>query len=99
MNAPNKPHDHQGHNHPASHCHCCPDGGWHQQLAVSRRGFLTTAAVGGAVLTGLSWTSMSRAAETALPMPPAQAAEGAADSRVGSSQTSRDDELAELGRH
>ncbi len=54
MNAPNHEHDHDGQQHPASHCHCCPDGGWHQQLAVSRRGFLTTAAVGGAMLTGLS---------------------------------------------
>ncbi len=61
-----------GHQQGTGHaCHCCPDSGWHQELAVSRRGFMTTAALGGAVLGGLSWASMARADETAtgLPMP------------------------------
>ncbi len=72
MNELNHEHDHDGHQCAPHHCHCCPDAGQHQQLAVSRRGFLATAAVGGAVLSGLSWTNLARAAETPLPMPPAR---------------------------
>lgn len=65
--------DPSGHAKHAGHaCHCCPDSAWHQELALSRRGFLTTAAVGGAVLSGLSWTSLASAAEGELPMPAAR---------------------------
>jgi len=56
------------HDHP-SHCHCCPDSPWRQELNVSRRTFLTSAAVGGAVLGGLSWASLATAADAELPMP------------------------------
>jgi hypothetical protein len=65
--------DQCGHsNHAGNQCRCCPDSQWHQELALSRRGFLATAAVGGAVLGGLSWTSLARAAEGDVPMPPAR---------------------------
>lgn len=61
------------HNHPESHndlgCHCCPDGRRPHGLSVSRRGFLTTAAVGGAVLGGLSWAGLAAADQPGLPMP------------------------------
>jgi hypothetical protein len=56
-------------NHLPHACHCCPDGAWHQQLSVSRRDFLATAAVGGAVLSGLSWASLAHAADE-IPAPP-----------------------------
>jgi hypothetical protein len=62
-------HDHADHAHGAANCHCCPDGAWHQELSVSRRSFLTTAAVGGAVLSSLSWAKLSQASEADLPMP------------------------------
>jgi hypothetical protein len=39
-------------------------------LALSRRGFLTTAAIGGAALSGLTWSGMVHAAEGQLPQPP-----------------------------
>ncbi|MGM0485245.1 MAG: twin-arginine translocation signal domain-containing protein [Planctomycetota bacterium] len=56
----------------ADHCHCCPDSGWHKELALSRRGFLTTAAAGGAVLTGLSWSHLAQAGQSQVSMPPAR---------------------------
>ena len=66
----NHPHQ-QGPSASANHrCHCCPDSAWHEDLAVSRRGFLTTAAVGGAMLSGLSWTQLTQANEGGLPEPP-----------------------------
>jgi hypothetical protein len=55
--------------HHESRCHCCPDSQWQQEGNVSRRTFLASAAVGGAVLGGLSWTSLAAAADTELPMP------------------------------
>lgn len=65
--------DRCGHaHHPGATCHCCPDSAWHQELALSRRNFLATAAVGGAVLSGLSWTSLAQGAEGELPMAPAR---------------------------
>ena len=61
------------HEHPEGHdehcCHCCPDGRRQHGPSVSRRGFLTTAAAGGAVLGGLSWASLAAAKESELPMP------------------------------
>lgn len=54
----------------ADHCHCCPDSTWHKELALSRRGFMATAAIGGAALTGLTWTGLVRAADGKLPQPP-----------------------------
>lgn len=60
--------DCQHHQH-TSACHCCPDNQWHQDLNLSRRNFLASAAVGGAVLSGLSWASLASAAEPQLPMP------------------------------
>jgi hypothetical protein len=51
-------------------CRCCPDAAWLRSLNLSRRGFLTTAAAGGAVLSGLSWSSLSKASEADLPTPP-----------------------------
>ena len=54
-------------------CHCCPDGRhWHGQ-SVSGRDFMATAAVGGAVLSGLSWSSLAAASQSNLPMPPQRA--------------------------
>ena len=50
-------------------CHCCPDGGRPHGPTVSRRGFLATAAAGGAVLSGLSWSSLAAADQPDLPMP------------------------------
>lgn len=45
-------------------CACCPDARGHRDHGgVSRRNFLTTAAVGGAVLSGLHWTTIVRAAQ------------------------------------
>jgi len=72
MNAKRNEHDCDAHchGHGADHCHCCPDSTWHRQLAVSRRGFLTTAAVGGAALTGLSWAQLAQAGGGEVPMPP-----------------------------
>ncbi len=65
--------DHSGHSHHAGQpCHCCPDNAWHRELALSRRGFLATAAAGGAVLGSLSWASLARGGEGELPMPPAR---------------------------
>ncbi len=61
------------HHHDGQPCHCCPDNAWHQQLNVSRRDFLASAAVGGAVLGGLSWASLAAAAEPELPMPKGRA--------------------------
>lgn len=58
-----------GHSHEGQSCHCCPDSHWHEDLSVSRRGFLATATVGGAVLGGLSWAALADAAEPELPMP------------------------------
>jgi hypothetical protein len=59
-----------GHQHQHGRsCHCCPDNEWHQELNVSRRNFLATATVGGAVLGGLSWAGLVSANETKLPMP------------------------------
>ncbi|NQT35874.1 MAG: sugar isomerase [Planctomycetes bacterium] len=52
-----------------SHCHCCPDSPWRRELNVSRRTFLGSAAVGGTVLGGMSWTSLAAAADAELPMP------------------------------
>ena len=69
MNEPQEKTFPKGDCHGADHCHCCPDSAWHQELALSRRNFLATAAVGGAVLTGLSWTRLARA-DGQLPMPP-----------------------------
>lgn len=66
MTTPNSPCPNEDHFRHA--CHCCPDGARHQHLAVSRRDFLTTAAVGGAVLSGLSWTRLAHAADT-IPQP------------------------------
>ena len=67
---------HHEHNHAHAHdtacCHCCPDGRQPPGANVSRRGFLTTAAVGGAVLGGLSWASLAAADEPDLPMPGAR---------------------------
>ncbi len=65
--------DRCGHSHhTGAACHCCPDSAWHQGLALWPRGFLATAAVGGGVLSGLSWTSLAQGAEGELPMPPAR---------------------------
>ena len=50
-------------------CHCCPDSAWHQELDLSRRSFLASAAAGSTVLTGLSWTSLAAAGDAELPMP------------------------------
>ncbi len=50
-------------------CRCCPDSTWNLELNLSRRNFLTTAAVGGAVLGGLSWTTLATATESEVPMP------------------------------
>ncbi len=58
-----------GRAHEGQVCHCCPDSHWHDDLSVSRRGFLTTATVGGVVLGGLSWATLAGAAEPELPMP------------------------------
>lgn len=69
MKVPQEKPDHECQHTHADHCHCCPDSTWRQLPGVSRRGFLATAAVGGAMLTGLSWTRMVRAAESELPMP------------------------------
>ena len=67
--------DQGGHSHQAgNHCHCCPDSAWHKELALSRRGFMATAAMGGAVLGGMSWASMAQGAEDDLPMPKARQA-------------------------
>jgi hypothetical protein len=55
--------------HDDSFCHCCPDGRRRHAAGVSRRGFLATAAVGGAVLGGLSWTRLAAGDEPELPMP------------------------------
>jgi hypothetical protein len=41
-------------------------------LNLSRRDFLATAALGGAVLGGLTWTGLAAAAESELPMPKAR---------------------------
>lgn len=60
---------HPHHQHAGGTCHCCPDSHWHQELAVSRRGFLTTAAIGGAVLGGLSWARLAAGSENDVPMP------------------------------
>ncbi|MBC8868296.1 MAG: twin-arginine translocation signal domain-containing protein, partial [Planctomycetes bacterium] len=60
---------HAGHQHDGMPCHCCPDNQWHQELDLNRRNFLATAAVGGAVLGGLSWTSLALASESGLPKP------------------------------
>jgi hypothetical protein len=60
--------EHVSPHHHESHCHCCPDSQWHRELNVSRRTFLASAAVGGAVLGGLSWTSLA-AADAELPRP------------------------------
>ncbi len=69
MNTPKDKKQHAGHHHDGRPCHCCPDNQWHQELDMSRRNFLATAAVGGAVLGGLSWTSLARASESELPKP------------------------------
>lgn len=69
MNMPKDKKQHAGHHHDGTPCHCCPDNQWHQELDMSRRNFLATAAVGGAVLGGLSWTSLARASESELPKP------------------------------
>ncbi len=61
--------DHSQHAHWKHSCHCCPDSDWHQQLAVSRRGFLATATIGGAVLSGLSWAALAAESENEIPMP------------------------------
>ncbi len=50
-------------------CHCCPDHGCVEEHGVSRRSFLATAAIGGTVLSGLSWASLAVAGEPELPMP------------------------------
>ena len=61
---------HKGHDHHrAAPCHCCPDNHWHEDLNLSRRNFLATTAVGGAVLGGLSWMNLAAADESELPMP------------------------------
>ena len=61
---------HEHHHHEDRPCHCCPDSQWHLDLDLSRRSFLTTAAVGGSVLGGLSWVGLAQAAaESELPMP------------------------------
>jgi hypothetical protein len=66
----NARHDEAGcEHHHQSRCHCCPDSLSHEDLSVSRRAFLASAAVGGAVLSGLSWTRLAMAADTDLPMP------------------------------
>ena len=62
------------HSHSHSHgdgacCHCCPDGREGRSPSVSRRDFMAFAAAGGAVLSGLSWSSLAVAAEPELPMP------------------------------
>jgi len=67
MTSSKVPCDHSDHSSRA--CHCCPDSAWRQELTLSRRGFLTTAAVGGAVLGGLSWASLAEAAEGEIAMP------------------------------
>ncbi|MHB8957390.1 MAG: twin-arginine translocation signal domain-containing protein [Pirellulaceae bacterium] len=67
--------DSGGHSHRSGNqCHCCPDSAWHKDLAVSRRGFMTTAALGGAVLGGMSWASLAQGAEEEVPMPKARQA-------------------------
>lgn len=48
-------------------CHCCPDVA--HQFTLSRRGFLATAAAGGAILSGLSWSAVASATEIEIPMP------------------------------
>lgn len=69
MTSPKQPVDHQ-HAHSAQEgCHCCPDSRWHRDLDLSRRDFLVTAAVGGAMLGALSWAGVTAAAEGQLPMP------------------------------
>ncbi len=49
-------------------CHCCPDHG-QAGLSLSRRGFLTTAALGGSMLGGLSWAALAAGGKSELPMP------------------------------
>ena len=55
---------------PEGECRCCPDAAWLRGLNLSRRGFLTTAAAGGAVLGGLSWSHLSQGSETVVPAAP-----------------------------
>ncbi len=69
MNDPTKRSFENPANHDGNCCHCCPDGRQQHSLGVSRRGFLATAAVGGAVLGGLSWNRLAAANEPELPMP------------------------------
>lgn len=58
------------HPHPGEHnCHCCPDSASHRELDMSRRNFLAGAAIGGAVLGGLSWVRLAEAGEQPLPAP------------------------------
>ncbi len=54
-------------------CPCCDEPGTRAAAlaGLSRREFLGAAALGGAVLTGLSWSALA-AAETDLPQPPAR---------------------------
>ena len=68
---PQHDHDHRQNQDPsmAIHPRCCPCSHGLESDGVSRRGFLGgAAALGGAALTGLSWSVL--AAEPELPAPP-----------------------------
>ena len=69
MNTPNDKKQCTDHQHVGMPCHCCPDNQWHRELDLNRRDFLATAAIGGAVLGGLSWANLAGASELQLPKP------------------------------
>lgn len=57
---------------PSFHPHCCPSGDRVPATSgVSRRGFLSVAALGGAALGGLSWSTLAAASDE-VPQPPAR---------------------------
>lgn len=60
-----------GHNeeHAGCNCHCCPEPPVGGMTEMTRRSFLATAAVGGAILTGLSWARVMAASVSEVPMP------------------------------